>query len=102
MRRWIRASADAGDLRRISTTYRHDGRGYGSLGFPVPAGTFTATLVPGDLPTLDVPGFSEEVEVVVEEGQFVARHAFWLFGLPFLVLHYRMHRNARLAAGPAV
>ena len=31
----------------IYTTYRHDGRGYVSVGFPVPHGSFTATLLPG-------------------------------------------------------
>lgn len=31
----------------------------------------------------------------VENGEMRAEHAFWVFGIPFLVLHYRMHRKAR-------
>jgi hypothetical protein len=31
--------------------------------------------------------------VFVDEGELRAEHAFWLFGLPFLVLHYRIHRR---------
>jgi hypothetical protein len=27
------------------------------------------------------------------DGHLVAEHAFSVFGLPFLVLHYRMHRK---------
>ncbi len=30
----------------IYTTYRREGRGYVSVGFPVPSGSFTATLAP--------------------------------------------------------
>jgi hypothetical protein len=125
VRGWIRAYADADEAIYVGiyTTYRHGGRGYISVGFPVPNGNFTATLVPrdhadggltltsrsplehpghylsyvdadtGELTTLDVPGFAEELEVFVEDGQLVADHAFWLFGRPFLVLHYRMHRE---------
>ena len=37
-------------------------------------------------------GFAEELDVFVDEGELRAEHAFWLFGLPFLVLHYRIRR----------
>jgi hypothetical protein len=40
-----------------------------------------------------VPGFKEELDVYVAEGELRADHAFWLFGLPFLVLRYRIHRK---------
>jgi hypothetical protein len=125
VRGWIRAYADGGDPIYVGvyTTYRHEGRGYVSVGFPVPAGNLTATLAPGnrndgglrltsrsdlahpghylsyvdvasgDLTTLDVPGFSEELDVYVEQGRLVADHAFWLFGWPFLVLRYEMRRK---------
>jgi hypothetical protein len=136
VRGWIRSYADVDEpiYVGIYTTYRHDDRGYVSVGFPVPGGNFTATLAPrahvdggltltsrsdlphpghylsfvdeatGDLTTLDVPGFAEELEVHldaenVDEGNLVADHTFWLFGWPFLVLRYRMHRKGAHAQG---
>jgi hypothetical protein len=104
----------------IYTTYRHGGQGYVSVGFPLPQASFTATLAPRaraggglvltsrsdldhpghyltyvdadtrDLTTLAVHGFGEELAVYVQDGELRAEHAFWLFGIPFLVLHYRM------------
>ena len=38
-------------------------------------------------------GFAEELDVYVDGGEVRADHAFWVFGLPFLVLHYRMRRK---------
>jgi hypothetical protein len=97
--------------------------GYVSVGFPVPQGDFTATLEPRARPdggltlttrsdldqpghyltyvdpadrrltALAVPGFAEQLDVYVKDGELRAEHAFWVFGLPFLVLHYRMHRK---------
>ena len=125
MRGWIRSYAATGEpiYVGIYTTYRHEGRGYVSVGFPVPQGSFTATLVPRaradrgltlssrsplphaghylsfvdpdtrELTTAEVPGFAEELQVHVVAGELRAEHAFWLFGLPFLVLHYRMKRR---------
>jgi hypothetical protein len=40
-----------------------------------------------------VPGFKEELDVYVADGELRADHAFWLFGLPFLVLRYRIRRK---------
>jgi hypothetical protein len=129
VRGWIRsfADTDAPIYVGIYTTYRHEGRGYVSVGFPLPQGTFTATLVPRarpgggltlssksdlphpghylayidpasrDLTALAVKGFAEELHVHLDDGELRAEHAFWVFGLPFLVLHYRIHRKA--AAG---
>ncbi|MBO0871541.1 MAG: hypothetical protein J2P15_23565, partial [Micromonosporaceae bacterium] len=125
VRGWIRSFADNDEpiYVGIYTTYRHDGRGYVSVGFPVPQANFTATLVPAprpggglvlttrsplphpghylsyidpqtrELTALAVPGFAEELNVFVRDGQLRAEHAFWLFGFPFLVLQYRMHRK---------
>ncbi len=121
VRGWIRsfADTDAPIYVGIYTTYRHGDRGYVSVGFPVPHGSFTATLVPrrrddggltlsshgdghaghyltyidpdsGELTTLTVDGFGEQLEVYVDDGELRAEHAFSLFGLPFLVLHYRI------------
>ena len=48
MRGWIRSRADTGEpiYVGIYTTYRHEGRGYVSVGFPLPHASFTATLLP--------------------------------------------------------
>ena len=45
------------------------------------------------LTTLGVRGFAERLDVYVDGGELRAEHAFWVFGFPFLVLHYRMHRK---------
>jgi hypothetical protein len=125
VRGWIRSFADNDEpiYVGIYTTYRHGGRGYVSVGFPLPQASFTATLLPRarpggglvltsrtdddqpghyltyidpdsrDLTALAVHGFAEELDVYVDDGELRAEHAFWVFGLPFLVLHYRMHRK---------
>jgi hypothetical protein len=107
----------------IYTTYRAGERGYVSVGFPLPQASFTATLEPraredggltltsrgtGEHPghyltyidpdtrkltALSVHGFAEQLDVYVTGGALVAEHAFRVFGLPFLVLHYRMRRK---------
>ncbi|WP_116947140.1 hypothetical protein [Jiangella endophytica] len=125
VRGWIRSYADDDEpiYVGIYTTYRRDGRGYVSVGFPLPGGSFTATLEPrlrpgggltltsrgthadaghylsfvdpgtGELTTLAVPGFGEELQVWSDGGELRADHAFSLFGLPFLVLRYRIRRK---------
>jgi hypothetical protein len=122
VRGWIRSYADNDEpiYVGIYTTYRHQGSGYVSVGFPVPQGSFTATLLPrgragggltltsrthdgqaghyltyidpesDELTALAVHGFAEHLDVSVDNGQLRAEHAFWVFGLPFLVLHYRI------------
>jgi hypothetical protein len=122
IRGWVRAFAHTDEpiYVGIYTTYRHNGRGYVSVGFPLPQSSFTATLEPRpisggglmltsrsdldhpghyltfidpetrDLTTLDVPGFSEELRVTTVDDEIRADHAFWIFGLPFLVLRYRI------------
>ncbi len=140
VRGWIRSRADTDEpiYVGIYTTYRHEGRGYVSVGFPLPQASFTATLLPqarpgagngpgsgpgngqglvldshseldqpghyltyidaqtAELTTVAVRGFAERLDVYVEAGELRAEHAFWVFGLPFLVLHYRMHRKQPL------
>ncbi|PZF79816.1 hypothetical protein [Jiangella anatolica] len=125
LRGWIRSYADDDEpiYVGIYTTYRRDGRGYVSVGFPLPGGSFTATLEPrlrpgggltltsrgtradaghyltvvdpdtGELTTLTAPGFGEELQVWADDGELRADHAFSLFGLPFLVLRYRIRRK---------
>jgi hypothetical protein len=108
----------------IYTTYRHGDRGYVSVGFPLPQSSFTATLAPAarpggglvltsegelehpghyltfidpetrDLTAMAVHGFAEKLDVFLEDGELRATHAFSIFGLPFLVLRYRMSRKA--------
>jgi hypothetical protein len=115
----------------IYTTHRDEDRGYVSVGFPLPQASFTATLLPagrpggglvldsrsslgqpghylsyidpetGSLTTAAVRGFAERLDVYVADGELRAEHAFWVFGLPFLVLHYHMHRKAANASDPA-
>ena len=46
-----------------------------------------------DMTALAVAGFAEELHVHVTDGELRAEHAFWVFGLPFLVLRYRIHRK---------
>ncbi len=125
VRGWIRSFADTGApiYVGIYTIYRHEGRGYVSVGFPLPQATFTATLLPRarpgggltltsrsdlphpghylayidpvgrDLTVLAVQGFAEELDVYAGDGEVRAEHSFWVFGLPFLTLHYRISRK---------
>ena len=108
----------------IYTTYRHHDRGYVSVGFPLPQASFTATLLPqsrpgggltltsrsyqthaghyltyidpatGELTAAAVHGFAERLEVYLEDDELRAAHAFWVFGLPFLLLRYRIRPKA--------
>jgi hypothetical protein len=125
VRGWIRSFTDTDEpiYVGIYTTYRHRGRGYVSVGFPLPQASFTATLLPRarpggglvltsrseddqpghylayidpatrELTVLAVHGFAERLDVYTRDGELRAEHAFSVFGLPFLVLHYRMHRK---------
>ena len=117
------ADTDAPIYVGIYTTYRHADTGYVSVGFPLPQASFTATLLPrarsggglvldsrggdtqsghyltyidpqtAELTVLAVHGFAERLDVYVRDGELRAEHAFAVFGIPFLVLHYRMHRK---------
>ena len=46
IRGWIRTFADSGKpiYVGIYTSFRHEDRGYVSVGFPIPSANFTATL----------------------------------------------------------
>ncbi len=125
VRGWVRSFADDDEpiMLGIYTTYTHGDRGYVSVGFPVPEGSFTATLRPqtrpdgglrltsrvddgqaghyltyvdtaaDELTALAVPGFEEQLDVYVDDGALRAEHAFWVFGFPFLTLQYRIARK---------
>jgi hypothetical protein len=46
------------------------------------------------LTVLAVHGFAERLDVYTgDDGELRAEHAFAVFGIPFLVLHYRIHRK---------
>ena len=125
VRGWIRSFTDDDEpiMVGIYTTYTHRDCGYVSVGFPVPEGSFTATLLPrsrpdrgltltsrvhdgqaghyltyvdtaaDELTALAVHGFEEQLDVFVDDGALRAEHAFWVFGFPFLTLHYRIARK---------
>ena len=40
-------------------------------------------------------GFEEQLDVFVENDVLRAEHAFWIFGFPFLTLHYRITRKPK-------
>lgn len=130
IRGWIRTFADSGKpiYVGIYTSFRHDGRGYVSVGFPIPGANFTATLLPhntgdGDLlltsrtelefaghylstvdserdalTVLKLLGFQEEIHVYVTRGELRTDHSFSLGGRRFLTLRYEIERLSEGAA----
>ena len=132
VRGWIRsyADTDAPIYVGVYTTYRREGRGYVSVGFPLPHASFTATLAPqsrpdggivlssraqddqsghyltfiegktGTLTALSVPGFAERLEVVPERDELRANHSFSMFGSHFLLLRYRIRRKGSASHEP--
>jgi hypothetical protein len=126
IRGWIRTFADSGKpiYVGIYTSFRHDDRGYVSVGFPIPSANFTATLLPRNTgehdflltsrTDLDFPGhylssvdsdrdaltvlkllyFQEQIHVYVADGELKTDHSFYLAGQRFLTLHYEIARLA--------
>jgi hypothetical protein len=124
IRGWIRTFADTGKpiYVGIYTTFRHEDRGYVSVGFPIPSANFTATLLPrnagdrgflltsrSDLPfpghylssvdaerdaltVLKLLSFEEEISVFVADGELRTDHSFSLAGQRFLTLRYTIER----------
>jgi hypothetical protein len=124
IRGWIRTFADTGRpiYVGIYTSFRHDGRGYVSVGFPIPSSNFTATLLPHDagqhdlllssrselpfpghylssvdserdaLTVLKLLAFEERIFVYVAGGELRTEHSFSLAGQRFLTLHYEIAR----------
>jgi GNAT superfamily N-acetyltransferase len=126
IRGWIRTFADSGKpiYVGIYTSFRHEDRGYVSVGFPIPSANFTATLLPRnvgehdllltsrtDLPfpghylssvdserdaltVLKLLAFQEEIHVYVVDGDLRTDHSFFLARQRFLTLHYEIERLA--------
>jgi hypothetical protein len=124
IRGWIRTFADSGKpiYVGIYTSFRHEGRGYVSVGFPIPSANFTATLLPRNVGEHDFlltsrtefafPGhylssvdserdaltvlkllyFQELIFVYVADGELKTDHSFYLAGQRFLTLHYEIER----------
>jgi hypothetical protein len=122
IRGWIRTYADSGKpiYVGIYTSFRHEDRGYVSVGFPIPSSNFTATLLPrnvdgdglllssrselpfpghylsavedGSLTVLKLLAFNEEIHVHVDDGELMTEHSFSLAGQRFLTLHYFIER----------
>jgi hypothetical protein len=130
IRGWIRTFADSGKpiYVGIYTSFRQDGRGYVSVGFPIPSANFTATLLPRNAgehdflltsrTELEFPGhylssvdserdaltvlkllyFNERIFVYVADGELKTDHSFDLAGQRFLTLHYKIERLAEARA----
>jgi hypothetical protein len=126
IRGWIRTYADSGKpiYVGIYTSFRHEGRGYVSVGFPIPSANFTATLLPQNagehdfvltsrtelaftghylssvdserdaLTVLKLLYFQERIFVYVVEGELKTDHSFYLAGQRFLTLRYEIERLA--------
>jgi hypothetical protein len=130
IRGWIRTFADSGRpiYVGIYTSFRHDDRGYVSVGFPIPSANFTATLLPQNAgehdfeltsrSELSYPGhylssvdserdaltvlkllyFDERIFVFLADGELKTDHSFYLAGQRFLTLHYEIERVAEASA----
>jgi hypothetical protein len=126
IRGWIRTFADSGKpiYVGIYTSFRHEDRGYVSVGFPIPSANFTATLLPRNAGEHDLlltsrselafPGhylssvdserdaltvlkllyFQEQIFAYVADGGLRTDHSFYLAGQQFLTLHYEIERLA--------
>jgi hypothetical protein len=124
IRGWIRTFADSGKpiYVGIYTSFRHEDRGYVSVGFPIPSANFTATLEPRHadehdllltsrsrlafpghylssvnserdaLTVLKLLSFQEQIHVYVNRGELKTDHSFYLAGQRFLTLRYEIER----------
>jgi hypothetical protein len=124
IRGWIRTFADSGKpiYVGIYTSFRHENRGYVSVGFPIPSANFTATLLPRNagqhdflltsrtelafpghylssvdserdaLTVLKLLYFHELIFVYLADGELRTDHSFYLAGQRFLTLHYEIER----------
>jgi hypothetical protein len=127
-RAWIRAYQESREPLYVGiyTVLRRDDTGFVSVGFPLPAGNLTATLLPyanrddglllkshaddpypghylsviedtGALTTFKLNNFDEEIDVYVIDGDLRTDHRFFLAGIRFLTLYYTIDR---VGSGP--
>jgi hypothetical protein len=133
IRGWIRTFADSGKpiYVGIYTSFRHEDRGYVSVGFPIPGANFTATLLPRNegahdllltsrsalpfpghylssvdserdaLTVLKLLAFQEQIFVYVAGGELRTDHTFSLAGRRFLTLRYEIERLADISGEAA-
>jgi hypothetical protein len=131
IRGWIRTFADTGKpiYVGIYTSFRHEDRGYVSVGFPIPSSNFTATLEPRNvgehdflltsrsdlafpghylssvdterdaLTVLKLLSLQEQIHVYIAGRELKTDHSFYLAGLRFLTLHYEIERLAARERG---
>lgn len=123
-RAWIRAYQDSKEPLYVGiyTTVRDDDTGYVSVGFPLPSGSFTATLLPSnfrgdglllssrwgrfqghylaavdpetqEVTVVRLESFDEEIEVYVIDEELLTDHRFYLAGIEFMSLHYEITRS---------
>jgi hypothetical protein len=122
-RAWVRAYQDSNEPLYVGiyTVVRQGETGYVSVGFPLPSGSFTASLLPsrlrgdglllssrrgrfpghylsvvdpesGEISVLKLSSFDEEIEVYVESGELLTDHRFFIGGVEFMSLHYTITR----------
>jgi hypothetical protein len=122
-RAWVRAYEATNEPLYVGiyTVVSIDDTAYVSVGFPLPAGSFTATLLPsnhrgdglllssdpgdaaaghylsvieegGGVTTIQLTSFGEQIDVYVENGRLLTEQTFTLGGAAFLTLHYQIGR----------
>jgi hypothetical protein len=124
-RAWVRAYEDSMEPLYVGiyTTFRSGDTGYVSVGFPLPTGSFTATLHPshtdgggllltsrhhdplvghylaivdpatGRISAAELTTFHEEIHVYIREGELLTDHRFFLGRTEFMALHYKISRR---------
>lgn len=123
-RAWVRAYEDSNEPLYVGiyTVVRSEGTAYVSVGFPLPAGSFTATLLPShvrgdglllssrrgefqghylsvvdpkteEISVAKLESFDEEIEVYVVDAELFTDHRFFLGGIEFMMLHYDITRH---------
>jgi hypothetical protein len=119
-RAWVRAYEKTMEPLYVGiyTVLRQQDTGYVSVGFPLPAANFTATLLPyanrgnglllksrtdlsfpghylsaideaqDELSVIKLRSFDEEIDVYVEDDGLKTDHRFYLWGIEFMTLYY--------------
>jgi hypothetical protein len=123
IRAWVRAYEDGEPIYvGIYTVVQVDDAAFVAVGFPLPAGSFTATLQPsnnrggglllrsnternvpghylsfidedGLLTTVQLTAFGEEIDVFLDGEEFKTEHRFSLGNVTFMTLHYDITRR---------